>query len=215
VTKAEIRTKVLRQLRQQSAGVPFSEDEIDESIDAGYTEMSDASEWNEVWQTVNLLADRPYYDARTVLGQNLLAIGPAYSTETSRWLQPVVVGDLDGGDRRWESVVSPAAAPNQIFTRGLWWFGYYPRVSTDLGSVKQYFTAIPEALEDDDEPGFISEFHDGLVEYAVYDLWAQAGEADLALSAWTRYAAIESELTKHTQARGGRARVAGYAPHPH
>jgi len=213
MTKAEIRTKVLRKLRQQRAGVPFSEAEINQAIDDGYAEMSDASEWNEVVQLLDLLADRPYYDARTVCGQSLLAIGPAFSPTTSRWLRPVVVGDLDGNDRRWERVVSPSAAPDAYFTRGLWWFGYYPRVASDTGTVKQYFTALPAPMEDDDAPGFHDDFHDGLVEYATYDLWAQAGEATLALAAWTRYAAIEAGLVAHTKSRNSTARVAGYGAH--
>jgi hypothetical protein len=125
----------------------------------------------------------------------------------------VVVGDLDGQDRRWERVVSTSASPDAVFTRGLWWIGYYPRVSSDTGGVKQYFTALPDALDDDAEPGFASDFHDGLVEFAVYDLWAQAGEATLALRAWGRYAAIEAELVQHQQGRGTTARVSGLGTH--
>jgi hypothetical protein len=165
-----------------------------------------------VWQTVPLLSDRPYYDARTTLGSSLLAIGPAWSPETARWLRPLVVGDLDGNDRRWEAVIAQGAIPDAMFTRGLWWFGYYPRVASDSGTVKQYFTALPAPLvKDTDQPGFHPDFHDALVDYALYDLWAQVGESALALRAWKDYAESEQDLTNFTQGRGGTVRVPGLA----
>jgi hypothetical protein len=193
MTRAEIKSEVFRRLQESSsAPVYWTEDDVETAIDEGYAEISDATEWYERYITVDLLNERPWYDARTVIGDSCLAVGPVFNEQTNRWLTSNAITDLDKGDRRWERVTGE---PQRILRRGLWWFGYWPRVTADSGTVKQYFTGLPDAMDEElDEPGFPEPYHYGLVEYALYDLWAQDAESQKALQAWQAYIGYETGL---------------------
>lgn len=216
MTLAQMRAMVRQRLNQTSA-VPADDDTIDAALNNGYAEISDASEWHETWEAVDILNRRPYYDARTVLSETMLSVGPAFNLTTNRWLAPSDVTDLDRRDRRWEWVTAATGAPILNFTRSPWFFAYWPRANGDgsSGKIKQYFTSLPEPLtEDSDVPGFSSPFHEGLVEYAIYELWAQQGETKIALDAWARYLGYETGLIQDVQQRALDARFQGYGTQP-
>lgn len=208
MTKAELRTEVFRRIEEsESSPVFWSEEDVDAAIDEAYDEISDATEWSEVWRTIDLRAQRPYYDMRTVFADvSVLTPTGAFHEDTNRWLVPASAADLDRGYPRWEQVIGP---PERIVTRGLWWLGYWPITGSENGTVKQYATALPEALEDDDEPGFADRFHLALVEYALSILWPQAGEVNNALAAWDAYVALEVALLADVQGRGSVPRSHG------
>lgn len=196
MTFAEIKAEVFRRLQEDStAQVFWTEAEVEEAIHDGEDEMADATEWLERWQTIDILKDRPYYDLRTNIRRNFLIAGPVFNDTTNRWLTPVSAQDLDKGDRRWEERIGE---PEFFMIRGLWWLGLWPFKGNQVGSVKQYYRALPiHMAEDSDEPGFHRTFHYGLVEYAVADLHSQDGEVDLAWRAWKRYAAFEAKLADY------------------
>lgn len=199
MTFAEIKAEIVRRLAEGTERVFWTDDDIATAANLGYAEISDATEWNEQWVDLDLMADRPYYDLRRLIGDDFLAIRPAFDRQTNRWLIPTAVSQLDASDRRWERVTGE---PQRIFTRGLWWLGFYPRIQSEIGQIKQYFTALPDPLDDDDdEPGFPDTFHRGIVEFALTDLWAQDGETALALTNWTAYLAIEAALTAWMEGR--------------
>lgn len=204
MTKREIREEVVRRLRESAAPTFWSEADVNASIDDGYEEISDASEWYERRQTIALLPRRPYYDMRRVATSEFLVAGPAYNNTTSRWLIPATVGALDQSDNRWEARISE---PDRIVVRGVWFVMYWPFKGVAAGSVKQYYAAIPPQLEDDEEPGFHDACHYGLVEYALFDLFAQDAEADLAYSAWKEYTTYEAALIAHTTGRASVPKV--------
>lgn len=211
MTFAEIKAEIVRRLAEGTERVFWSDDDIATAANLGYAEISDATEWNEQWVDLALMADRPYYDLRRLIGDDFLAIRPAFDRQTNRWLIPTVVSQLDTSDRRWERVTGE---PQRIFTRGLWWLGFYPRLTSEIGQIKQYFTALPEPLEDDDdEPGFPDTFHHGIVEFALTDLWAQDGEATLALLHWASYLAIEAALTAWMEGRAADPMHRGFETH--
>jgi hypothetical protein len=192
VTFADIKTEIGRRLAEVSGRVFWTDAEIATAANDGYAEISDQCEWFESHVDIALLNDHWYYDLRTVIGGDLLSVKPAFDRQTNRWLLPSSVRLLDAGDRRWERVTGE---PQREFLRGLWWLGFYPRIQADVGLIKQYYTALPPVLvEDLDEPGFPDTFHYGLVEFALTDLWAQDGEAALALQAWAEYLRIEGDL---------------------
>jgi len=210
MTRAEIRTEVQRRLRESSSlAVFWTEADINASIDDGYEEMSDAAEWYVRHQIVDILEQQRYYDMRTQLRRGFLAIGPAYNPNTSRWLIQVSPRDLGNGDNRWERRVSE---PEYMVIRGLWFVGYWPFKATAVGKIKQYYAALPPAMvQDTDEPGFADQFHYGLVEYALWDLFAQDGESDLAYAAWKLYIEFESRLGAHQPRVGQTPSVRGMA----
>lgn len=207
MTKAELRANVRRRLEQASS-VFVTDDDIDAAIDEGYRAISDATEWREVWRPIDLCASRPYYDLRTIFqGVEILTPLRAFHEDTNRWLTPVSARDLDAGYARWEQVVGQ---PDRLLTRGLFWIGYWPITSAESGTVKQYATALPDALEDDDEPGFSSVFHEALEDYALADLWPPLGEVTKALTAWDTYAALEAALAAEVRNRGAVPTVRGF-----
>jgi hypothetical protein len=212
VTFAALKTETFRRLQEAaSSPVYFSAADVATALNEGYMELSDAAEWFERRQTIDLLHDRPYYDLRDVIGTALLTPGAAFNVQTNRWLRPSVPSELDAVDARWERHTSQ---PDRIVLRGLWWVGYTPRVQADSGTITQYYTALPDELrDDDDEPGFAEEFHEGIIEFALADLWAQDMETARALEAWQRYLAIEAGLIQSLQGRLGVPLVHGYARH--
>lgn len=200
MTFGQIRAEVFRRLEEvASAPVFWTEDDVDAAILAAYAEVSDETEWYEVALTVTKCHTRPWYDARKVLGDRFLRLGPAFNTETNRWLMPSAQGELDVRDVRWERVTGEG---ERVLTQGLWWFSYWPRFAGDTGTVRQLFTALPDDLSDDeDEPGYPEPFHYGLVEDALADLWAQDGEGALAVAAWEAGRTYEAGLTAFVQGR--------------
>lgn len=194
MTFSELISETFRKLREvQSDPRYWMEEDVRTAINEGYAEISDAAEWNERYQVVDILLDRPYYDARTVLRSGFLVLGPAFNITTNRWLIQASPRDLEFGDLRWEE---RQAEPDYFMIRGLWWFSYWPWKNLASGQVKQYYVAMPTPLEDDeDEPGFHSSVHYGLVEYALSDLFAQDGETDLAWEHWKAYLGYEAALT--------------------
>lgn len=204
-----MKAETFRRLRTaSSAPVFWTEADVGEALNEGYAELSDATEWFEQYFEIDLLNNRPYYDLRTVLGASFLAVKPAWDEQTSRWLLPTGVKQADAHDRRWERVTGE---PQRIFMRGLWWLGLYPRIQADVGLIKQYYTALPTPLDDDDdEPGFPEDFHDGCIEFALTDLWAQDAEAVRALASWTDYRATEAALRLWVQERAAGPMVHGF-----
>jgi hypothetical protein len=210
MTKAQIMAEVARRLDEASpsAATFWSTDDLNAAIDLGYEELSDETEWNEQWLDVDLLNDRPYYDLVTIIGASFLSLRPAFDRQTNRWLIPSTVRQLDAHDRRWERVTGE---PQRLFLRGLRWLGLYPRIQSDVGQIKLFHTALPTPLADDDEPGFPDTFHYGLVEFALTELWAQDGEAALALHAWDAYLAIEAGVTAWLEGRAAGPMERGFS----
>lgn len=201
MTLGELREEILRRLREASDGseVFWRDTDVEYAINEAYMEISDATEWNEKWQIVDLLVDRPYYDARTLMRDECLVLGPAFNLTTNRWLTMTTTWHLDLRDFWWESRMEE---PEYVVTRGLWWVKYWPHRNSEDGRVKQYYIAVPDPLEDeDDEPGFHRNFHYGLVEYVLWDLFAQDGEYSLAYAAWKEYLTYEAKLSRYVEQR--------------
>jgi len=202
VTKAELREETYRRLGEAGVSATFfSDDDVDEAITEGLMELSDETEWYEVSQTVDLCMDRLYYDVRTIFpDREVLTPGRVFNVQTNRWLVPSSVRDLDAAYARWEQITGQ---PDRVLTRGLWWVGYWPMTSAESGTVTQYATALPEALEDDeDRPELPTVYHDALVQYALAILLPQAGEVTKALAAWERYMTAEGALVATVAGRG-------------
>lgn len=184
--------EVLRRLRESSSTPIFwSDRDISASINQGYAEISDASEWDERNDTITLPTNNiPVFDVRQFTSREFLVAGPAYNANTSRWLIPGSIREFDLSDRSWEDRV---AETEYFMVRGLWWLTYWPYSTR---SIKQYYVSVPPYMTAaSEEPGFPEQFHYGIVEYAVFDLWAQDGETDLAYAAWREYLGYEVALT--------------------
>lgn len=194
MTLAELRADLKRRLDEASgSGVYFGTEDLNEAINAGYLELSDVTEWNEQSLGIPVLHDRQYYDLFSLIGPRFLSIRPIFDEQTSHWLIPTPVHTLDAGDPRWERV---EGRPHRTFVRGLRWLGIYPRaLEADGTYLKVVHTALPPVMvEDTDEPGFPETFHVGCVLFALFDLFAQDGETQLAIQALKDYQAVEDAL---------------------
>lgn len=207
MTFATMQTIVFRRLRESSTQpVYFTLAQIQQAINDGYAELSDATEWRERHTTIDVLNDRPYYDARANLGESFLSFGAAFNETTNRWLEPGSVTDF--ADRRWETTTG---SPQRLLTRGLWWLSYWPREQSDAGTIKQYWVSLPDDLTNDgDEPGFPEPYHIGCVHFAVADLQAQDGQSQQALLSWQAYLASETALRLWVDARARAPLRQGY-----
>ena len=209
MTLAGMRTEVFRRLNENSVSPDFwTEADVDEAINDGLEEISDASEWYERHASIPILKQRPYYDLRTTLGDDtILSPGRALNVQTNRWIDPTHVRDLDYHTyRRWESISTGQL--ERMFLRGMWWLGFFPQGSADSGWVRFWYKAIPSRLVNaTDEPGFPKEFHYGLVEYAVGDLLGQEGETKKSLKFWQAYQEKEVGLTDYANSRQSRDRI--------
>lgn len=205
--QAETRSRV-----EDLAGVFFSDDDVADAVNEGYEELSDATEWFEVWATIDLLDTRPYYDLRHLFPYEVLIPGAAFNEQTNRWLEPSNMGDLDGAYRHPETVYTQ---PTRLIARSLYWLRYFPLVQQDAGTIKQYATCVPPRMAlDRDTPGFPATYHRGCVEYAISVLAPQQGEVHRALEAWDAYLAYETGLQAWKDGRAASPMVRGYGAHP-
>jgi hypothetical protein len=123
MTRGELKTEVMRRLREVSDGteVMWRDTDVEYALNEGYMEISDATEWCERFQVVDLLIDRPYYDARTLLRKGFLALGPAFNITTNRWLTMTTTHHLDQCDWQWEGRLAASKLPrwaNQTILSG-------------------------------------------------------------------------------------------------
>ncbi len=195
MNRREIREEVFTRLNVElSSPVYWTADDVNESINDGYEEISDASEWYERNAVIPLLSNRTYYDLRSTLNDGFLSPRRCFNNQTNRWLSAVHLRELDMHTyRRWE--ILTVTEPEKMFMRGLWWFGVFPKKGADAGTLKFYYSAIPPALlQDTDSPGFQNESHYGLVEYALFDLLIQDGEVAKAMTHFKQYQEYEAAL---------------------
>jgi hypothetical protein len=93
---SEMKTEVFRRLDESSSSPVFwTSADIEEALNEGYQEISDATEWYETYDIVSLLSGLTYYDLRFYLGDTFLSPRRAQNQTTERWLTPSHVRDLD------------------------------------------------------------------------------------------------------------------------
>jgi hypothetical protein len=204
----ELKAEVRRKLREStSSPVMWSDADIEQSLNEGLHELADATEFHEKAETVDLLLDHRYYDTRTLIPDFLVA-GPAFNKTTNRWLIATTPHDLESYDLRWEERI---AEPEYVMARGIWHLGYYPFKGVAQGSIRQYYAGLPDTMvEDIDVPPLHSSHHYALVEYSLWDLFAQDGEVDLAWSHWKEYLAQEAKVAQFMRGRGSLAMKHGW-----
>lgn len=203
----EIRDRVTQQLAESASNPAYwTQADIDVSINEGHTEMCDASECYERYVTLPQHALMTYFDLRGLLGEQVLVPLRIFTVMTKRWMIFRHVRDMDEGRcsmyAQWETV---GGEPREVFMRSLWQLGIYPRSSGDLDkrdSLRLHFRGLPKKMvRSADVPVFPDDFHEGIVEYALYDLLCQDQEVLLAMDHWDAYQGWEQKLIDHVQSR--------------
>lgn len=199
MTLDEMRTEVATRLNEDITALKYwTLQDIDNALNAGYENISDASEWYEVLLALPLSSRRGYYDLRG-FPITVLSVRHAYNMQTQRWMTPTSVRDLDKVYRQWEHV---QGASDRYFIRGLNLLGVWPRSPQDSGQIRLGVTSFPPRLVNTyDVPGFDSDFHWGLVDYAVYELKSDDREKDVALGFYAKYLETEMKLKERVRTR--------------
>lgn len=197
-----MRASIRRQL-DESGTVFYTDADINEAIDAGYDEISDATEFFERQANIPLLKRRTYFDMTTNLSDTFLSPRRAYHPTTNRWLSPSDTREMDFHTyTQWELT---EGSPQKMLMRGNWWLGIFPKETADIGVIRLYYTSIPDAMEDSAEPAFPKEFHPGIIEFVLSDLLGQARETKKSLSHWAAYIGYQDGLKSYVE---GRTRLA-------
>jgi hypothetical protein len=199
MTFQEMQLEVFRRLEEDSASPAFvTLQDVKDHLNEGLEELSDATEWYEVSQTVTQ-STSTYYDLSTLLSKPFLAVKKIFNTITGWWMVPGDYRELDGSYFRWER---DTGAPEKFWIRALWWLGQWPKASAASSGLRIYHSAIPSAMSaNSDTPGFPQEFHLGIVDYATYEILALQKEFKKALGYWADYQAHEKALGLWVQSR--------------
>ncbi len=207
----EIKTEVFRRLNESSSSPVFwTEADVEESINLGYQELADVTGFYERHVTMDLLSHRTYYDMRFIAEDTWLGPRRIFNNQTSQWLIPGSVNDHDAELVMWENVTGE---PQRFFMRGTWWLGLWPKPNADSGTIRVYFAGTPaDFTVAEQEPDFPLEFHEGLIEYGVYDLLAQDAETAKALEHWKVYRVYEAGLKQWMDKRLLPDRVGSWKP---
>lgn len=204
MTFAEIQADVRRQLNESGTSF-WTDQDVKDSLNEGYAEIADATEFYEREAPLSLLGRRTYYDLTSVIADTILTPRHVQNTETQQWLVQTDPRELDEKTYvQWELTEGP---PQKWFIRGNWWLGLFPKQASDSSRLRLYFSSIPDALSDDDDvPAFPREFHRGLVSFACSDLMSDQRETTKALEFWKDYKDFEERLKLFTDGRQAIAR---------
>lgn len=199
MTFGQMQTEVRNRLNESSTAF-FSDADIEDALNDGLAELSDATEWNEREATISVKHGHTYYNLRRLLSDGFLSLRHCWNVTTQKWLTPTEPRELDYHTHRtWEQ---SSAEPERYFIRGIWNLGFWLKPPQDKRAVRVYFTALPDAMSaSGDTPGFPQEFHYGIVEYALSDLLAQQRETKKALGHWQAYTAYETRLRRYADQR--------------
>jgi hypothetical protein len=190
----------------------FSDDDIQTSLNEGYAELADATEFYEREAMVPLLKWRTYYDLSLILPDTFLSPRRAYNPRTSRWMIPTDDREMDFHTFvQWELT---KGEPEKYLMRGNWWLGVFPKPDRDSEGLRLIYSAIPSDMTDDDEEpvDIPREFHQGIMYYAISDLMSQQRETVKAIRFWgapdingnypaNTYKGVETKLKAYVDGR--------------
>ena len=196
MTLAEMNAEVYRRIEEEtSAPVFWTSADVDAALNDTYIEFCDLTECHTSAVTVSGLSHRTYYDLRNLLAttEEPLVVDAVYNATTYRWLIPASAFDLDTAVYpRWESVTGE---PDTYFVRGLWWLGIYPQLASDTGTFTVIAATVPARLTASDSPTFEADYHNALVEGALYELLCQDREVTKGLAHYDIFVTMAAEYS--------------------
>lgn len=203
VTLAQLRERVRERFEHDST-VRWTDSDIDAAINAGLGELSEGAGFYESSIAVDLKHGRTYYDLRAIMPYTAIKI-TRICDSGNEWLEPTAPRLL--GRREWER---SEGEPDHWFLRGLFWLGLYPKPNADTtDGITIYYTEVHPLLTSDGDTlqQLPDSAADCLVDYALYDLYAQEGETQKALSLWQSYQEGETALRQLVERRVVRPRL--------
>jgi len=206
---SEVLSRVRTRFETASGGSSsrFSDSRItDFAIEAMET-LAENTGFYERSVVIPIAPNRTWYDLRGFTPETVVKIKSIFNSVRNTWIDPANQAHLP---LRWED---STGAPQVFFTRGIFWFGLWPRAqsSTDTnGYLKVYFSGIPpryrhgQAVLRDLPDDFVPALED----YVLYEMSGIDGETKAAVTLWQSYLSRERELRQFTDQRAEGARRA-------
>jgi len=174
-----------------ASSVRWTDEEVTLSINEGLETLAEETGFYERYTTLPVQNNRVWYDLRGFTPETPLNIKSVWSTARNQWLQPIVTDHLQF---KWED---SAGDPEMYFTRGIYWFGVWPRSgSTNTGFLRVHFSAVPARWIHTQE--VLSDLPDNyvpaLIDYALYDMSSKDKEFGKAIRHFRNYLEREKEL---------------------
>lgn len=197
------RTRTRYEAESGGSAIRFSDTNLKLYINEGLETLAEATGFYERYATVPVSANRQYYDLRGFTPETVVSLTSIWSVARNDWLRPANF-NLLGSD--WELAVG---TPEVFWTRGIYWFGVYPRQATTSSYFRVYFQGVPSRfthtqavlgdLPDDYAPA--------LEDYTLYEMAAADGNPKRALFLWSSYQKREKSLADFLRRRivGARA----------
>ncbi len=181
-----------------AGSVRWTDKAITLSLNEGLETLAEETGFYERYATLPVQVNRVWYDLRGFTPETPLNVRSVWSTARNEWLQPTIVKQLQF---KWEE---SAGDPEIYFTRGIYWFGVWPRAgSTNTGFLRVHFTAVPSRRTHTQE--VLSDLPDNyvpaLIDYALYDLHSKDKEPNKAVRHFQNYLRREKELKQRLSGR--------------
>lgn len=195
---SEVISRVRTRYELGTSTVRWSDSDIKGFINEGLECLAESTDFYERFVTIPIEPNRNFYDLRGFTPEVVVSIKSVWSSVRNDWLHPVDEGDLQF---KWEDSTGD---PNLFFTRGVYWFGIWPKPESDAtGEMRVYFAGIPNRFEIDQ-----AVLHDlpddhipALEDYALHEMAFQDGEKGLALRYWASYREREKVLSRFVDHR--------------
>ncbi len=177
----------VRTLQESVATTRWSDAAIYAALNEGLDQLSIQAKFYERYATLPIKSGRRYYDLRGI-PEPVLGVKSIWNTVRSDWVVPTTLPELEAGyGPRWEQATGDAQF---FFMRGLNWLGLWPVPSATAGYLRIYYHGLaPHFLHSQSVIADLpNDFVPALEDYALYELAAQDGETDRALTHWQSFA---------------------------
>lgn len=197
---SRVRTK-----HESATGVRWSDDDIQSAINEGLQSLAEGTYFYERYATVPIQEGRQWYDLRGFTPEVVVRIKSIHSSNRNYWLTPISTEMLP---YNWEQSVGE---PQTFFTRGIYWYGVWPRAGSDStsGYHRVYFAGIPQDFSH--PQAVLRDLPDNhvpaLEDYALYEMAAQDRESKRAIMHYQSYLKRQRDLREFMDNRlqGGTA----------
>ena len=183
---SRVRTKY-----EQATGVRWTTDQIEAILGEGLDSLAEATYFYERYASVPISPNRQWYDLRGFTPETVVRIKSIHNSNRNLWLKPTSTEELP---YNFEQSVGE---PQCFFTRGIYWFGLWPRAGDGhTGTLRVYFAGIPSEFSI--PQAVIRDLPDNhiiaLEDYALYEMSAQDRESKRAVAYYQSYKKREKSL---------------------
>lgn len=170
MTRDQIAAKI--QTNLNDAGVLYTADDLNDSLQDGYSEVAAFTGCIYKVASIDLVANLSYYDFGSLIS-DFFAVTAIFNTNTKQWLSPTNLKVLESIREDWELAVGN---PFLFWPVNFRFVALYPRMTSALGSLYVVYRAQADVLTASSEPAIPLEQQAILENYTTSDLLEQAEE---------------------------------------